>query len=148
MLGYNSNDLFNDNITVTCTGSGGIYLGWTSGTGTPTLAAGKTIMVGPAGFNAGFLSLNTFSQLGNAPINLNFTGANTLMLIARSSSIGGAFTVQSPRILLNGALFSDSVNLTKTGATGEWSAGGNIFNSALTVTHLGSGYFGFANGSP
>ncbi|MBS1974476.1 MAG: hypothetical protein JST13_09000, partial [Bacteroidetes bacterium] len=148
MLGYNSNDLFNDNITITSTGSGGVYLGYTSGTGTPTLAAGKTILVGPAGFSNGFLSLNTFTQLGNAPISLNFTGPVTYLQVGNSSAIGGDFTVVSPRILLNGATYSGNVNLTKNGATGEWSSGGNIFNGTTTINQLGSGFFGFANGSP
>jgi len=62
MLGYNSNDLFNDNIIVTSTNSGGIHLGWTSGTGTPTLAAGKTVSIGAGGYNAGAL---TFGGLHN-----------------------------------------------------------------------------------
>jgi len=77
MVGYNSNDQFNGNIIVTSTGTGGIYLGWTSGTGTPTLAAGYNIQVGSAGFSAGFLYLNTFTQLGSASTNLTFTGSNT-----------------------------------------------------------------------
>jgi len=86
--------------------------------------------------------------LGSTAISLNLTGAATLIQVGPSSAIGGDFTVISPRILLNGAIYSGIVNVTKTGATGEWSAGGNIFNSTLTVNHLGSGYFGFANGAP
>jgi len=147
MLGYNSNDLFNDNIIVTASGKGGIYLGWTSGTGTPTLAAGKTILVGSAGFSAGFLYLNTFTQLGNAPVNLNFTGTNTYLAFARGSSIGGDLTSNTPDIYFNGSLFNGQVNATKTGSGTDYSAGGNTINGASVFTNTGTGSFILGNGS-
>ncbi len=147
MLGYNSNDLFNDNITVNSTGSGGIYLGWTAGTGTPTLAAGKTIQVG-TGFSAGFLYLNTFTQLGNAPINLSFTGASTYLAIARGSVLGGNLTANTPDIYFNGGTFNGTVNATKFGANSDYGSGGNIFQASSTFTTTGSGNLGFGNGNP
>ncbi len=148
MLGYNSNDLFNDDITVTSTGTGGIYLGYTSGTGTPTLAAGKTILVGAAGFSAGFLSLNTFTQLGNAAMTLSFTGANTALYFSRSSVIGGNVTSTSPTLYLNGCTFNGTTNITKTGASGDYSQGGNIFNGICSITNSGSGYLLLGNNNP
>ncbi|HEV3324671.1 MAG TPA: hypothetical protein VG052_03675, partial [Puia sp.] len=148
MLGYNSNDQFNDNITVTSNGSGGIYLGWTSGTGTPTLAAGKTIQVGAGGFSAGFLYLNTFTQLGNAPINLSFTGASTYLAIARGSVIGGNLTTNTPDIYFNGGAFNGTVNATKFGANSDYGSGGNTFQGSSTFTATGSGNLGFGNGNP
>lgn len=54
----------------------------------------------------------------------------------------------SPRILLNGVTFNDTTVVTKTGATGEWSNGGNTFNSTLVINQQGGGYFGFAGNSP
>jgi hypothetical protein len=148
MLGYNSNDLFNDNITVTSTGTGGIYLGWTSGTGTPTLAAGKTVSVGAAGFGSGFLQFNTFTQLGNAPVNLSFTGTNTSLTFARASVIGGDVTVVSPDILLNGCTFSGALTVTKTGGGGDWGLGGNVFNGVSNLTNNGAGYFLLGGSNP
>ncbi|HTR28541.1 MAG TPA: T9SS type A sorting domain-containing protein [Puia sp.] len=148
MLGYNSNDLFNDNITVTSTGGSGIYLGWGSGTGTPTLAAGKTIQVGAAGFSAGFLYLNTFTQLGNAAINLSFTGTNTYLAIARSSVIGGNLTTSTPDIYFNGGTFNGTVSATKTGANNDFGSGGNTFQASATFTATGTGALGFGNGNP
>jgi hypothetical protein len=148
MLGYNSNDLFNDNITVTSTGTGGIYLGWTSGTGTPTLAAGKTIQVGGAGFSNGFLYLNTFTQLGNAAMTLNFTGANTALYFARSSVIGGNLTSSTPDIFLHGCTFNGTTSITKTGAGSDNSQGGNIFGGASTITNSGAGFFLLGNNNP
>jgi hypothetical protein len=147
MLGYNSNDLFNDNITVTSTGSGGIYLGWTSGTGTPTLAAGKTIAVGGSGFSSGFLSLNAFTQLGNAAMNLTFTGSNTSLTFAGSTVIGGNLTTNTPDVFFNGATFTGTVNATKTGAGNDAGSGGNTFQSTTTFANTGTGYLMFGNGT-
>lgn len=148
MLGYNSNDLFNDNIIVTSSGSGGIYLGWTSGTGTPTLASGKTILVGGAGFNAGFLYLNTFTQLGNAPMNLNFTGTTAYLAFARNTVIGGNLTSSTPGLYFHGATFNGTVNSVKTGPSNDAGAGGNIFNAVSSFTNTGAGYLMFGNVSP
>ena len=148
MLGYNSNDQFNGNITVSSTGSGGIYLGWTGGTGTPTLAAGKTIQVGAGGFSAGFLYLNTFTELGNAPINLSFTGTTTYLAIARNSVIGGMLTSNSPDVYFNGGTFNGSVYATKTGTNSDYNSGGNTFNDSATFTTTGSGSLAFGNGNP
>ncbi|HEX9509538.1 MAG TPA: T9SS type A sorting domain-containing protein [Puia sp.] len=145
MLGYNSNDLFMDNITVTSTGTGGIYLGWTSGTGTPTLSAGKTIFVGAGGFSAGFLYLNTFTQLGNTPINLSFTGTNTYLAFARSSVIGGNLTTNTPDIYFNGSTFNGLVNTTKTGAGNDYGTGSNIFQGSTILNNTGAGYLILGN---
>ncbi|HXO77873.1 MAG TPA: hypothetical protein VN824_21610, partial [Puia sp.] len=139
MLGYNSNDLFNDNIIVTASGKGGIYLGWTGGTGTPTMAAGKTILVGSTGFSAGFLYLNTFTQLGNAAMNLNFTGTNTNLVFARGSVIGGDMTSNTPDIYFNGSQFGGQVNATKTGSGTDYSVGGNTFQGVTAFTNTGTG---------
>ena len=148
MLGYNSNDLFNDSIVVSSTGSGGINLGWSSGTGTPTLAAGKTIYVGAAGFSAGYLNLNTFTQLGNAPMNLPLTGTNTSITFARSSVIGGDVTVTAPDVYLNGCTFNGAQTITKTGAGGDWGQGGNVFNGVCSLTNTGAGYFLLGSANP
>ncbi len=148
MLGNNSNDLFNGNIIVSSTGSSGIYLGGNGGTGTPTLAAGYTISVGPAGFSGGFLSLNTFTQLGTAPINLTFTGTSTGLYFARGSVIGGNVTSSTPDLYFNGCTFNGTVNATKTGSSGDSGGGGDIFNGVCTVTNNGGNYLLMGNGSP
>lgn len=145
MLGYNSNDLFNGDIILTSTGTGGIYLGW--GTGAPILAGGKTMQTGAAGFSAGFLSLNTFTQLGNAPINLNFTGTTTALTFADNSSIGGNLTVSSPNLYFNGCIFNGTVDAVKTGASDNAGLGGNTFNGASSFINNGDGYLMFGNGS-
>ncbi len=146
MLGYNSNDLFNDDITVTNTGTGGIYLGFTSGTGSPTLASGKSIFIGGSGFSGGFLNLGYFTQLGSAPINLNLTGNAQLTL--NNSTIGGAFTAVAPSFLTRNTAYSGDFTITKTGNTNDASAGGNTFTGITNVTNTGNGYILFGNGSP
>ena len=148
MLGYNSNDLFNDNVIVTSSGTGGIYLGWSSGSGTPTLAAGKTIVVGASGFSAGFLALNTFTQLGSAAINLNFTGTNTFVTFARGSVIGGNLTTNTPDIYFNGCTFNGQLNVTKTGAGTDYGSGGNIFQGSTAFNNTGAGILILGNGNP
>ncbi len=148
MLSYNSNDLFNDDITLTSTGSGGTYFGWPTGTGSPTLAAGKTIFVGSAGFSAGFLSLHNFKQLGSAPINLNFTGTTAYMTFANNSLIGGNLTATAPGFYFNGATFNGLVNCDKNGPGNYASSGGNTFQAVSSFTNSGSGYLMFANGTP
>jgi len=140
-------NIFNGNITVSSTGSSTGVQFCSGAPATATLSAGKTIQTVASGFSSGNLVLRQFTQLGNAAINLNLTGATTVVQVGPSSAIGGAFTVVSPRILLNGAVYYDILNVTKTGATGEWSAGGNTFNSTVTINHLGAGFFGFANGA-
>jgi hypothetical protein len=145
MLGYNSNDLFNGDIVLSSTGTGGIYLGWTSGTGTPTQAAGKTISVGAGGFSAGYLYLNTFTQLGNAPVNLNFSGANSYIVFARASVLGGDVTVTAADIYLNGCTFNGTFTGTKTGAGGDYGQGGNVYNGVCSITNSGSGFLVMGN---
>ncbi len=142
MLGYNSNDLFNDDITVTSTGTGGIYLGYVNGTGTPTLASGKTISVGGAGFSAGFLYFGAFTQLGSAPVNLPLTGTST-SLSFRASTFGGDVVSTSPTYNITSSNFNGIFNATKTGASNDGNPGGNTFNDLTTITNTGAGYFGF-----
>lgn len=147
MLGYNSNDLFNDDITVTNTGTQGVYLGYSSGTGTPILASGKTIMIGGAGFSGGFLYFGGFTQLGSTAVNLVLTGVTTVINF-RASTFGGDVTVTSPSFWLSGSTFNGMFNATKTGTPSDPCPGGNTFNGTATITNNGSGYFGFSWSSP
>lgn len=148
MLGYNSNDLFNDDITVTSTGSGGINFGFNTGTGAPNLAAGKTISVGGAGFSDGYLNLYAFTQAGTTPINLPFTGTNTIIRFARNSVIGGNLVVSSPDIYFDGCTFNGTVDATKTGTRTNTCRGGNIFNAHCSITNNGSNYLMLGNSNP
>jgi hypothetical protein len=145
MLGYNSNELFNDDIIVTSIGTSGIYLGRPNGNSTPVLAAGKTIRVGTDGFSAGSLNIRTFTQLGNAPINLNFTGTNTMLSFSDTSLIGGNVTASIPSIYFGNTRFKGKVNVTKTGTTNDGSRGANNFEDSLTINNTGTGYIQLGN---
>jgi hypothetical protein len=146
-LGQNSNDQFNGNIIVTSTGTGGIYLGANGGSGTPTMAAGNTISAGSAGFSAGFLWLSNFTQLGNTPINLTFTGSSTYLVFSHNAVIGGNLTTSTPDIYFNGATFNGTVNATKTGANNDYSSGGNTFQTSAAFTDAGAGLVALGNGT-
>ncbi|MBX3253031.1 MAG: hypothetical protein KF862_02730 [Chitinophagaceae bacterium] len=148
MLGYNSDDQFNDDIIVTSTGSGGINLGYSSGTGALTLAAGKTILTGGAGFSDGYLNLYAFTQAGTAPMNLAFTGITTTIRFARNSVIGGNLVVSSPDIYFDGCTFNGTVDAVKTGSRSNTCRGGNIFNQHCTITNSGSNYLLLGNNDP
>jgi hypothetical protein len=149
MLGYNSNDQFMEDITVSSTNTGGINLGWVNGTGTPTLAAGKTILVGAAGYTQGQLRLGSFTQLGNAPISLNLDGANFLVHnIPASTNIGGNFTLIASNITLEGGTFNGLTTLTKTGAGNNTNGSQqNIFNDDLEINLQGTGNFTLGSNS-
>jgi hypothetical protein len=148
MLGYNSNDIFNDDIFVSSSGSGGIYLGYTSGTGTPTLAAGKSVYIGSENYTAGPLVFGGFTQLGNKPINLTLTGTTTSVQFSKNSQIGGNLQVTSPDLYFNGCTFNGSVDAIKTGPNGNWGQGGNTFNGLSSFTNNGNGYLLFGGTNP
>ena len=130
---------FNGNIILTQTGSSiGIAFGWSAATN-ETMAAGKTISIGAAGFSTGYLQIERFTQLGNTAVNLPLTGSAALTF-GPTSAFGGDVTASSPSLYLNGCTFNGGANLTKTGATGDYSAGGNVFNGIASITNSGSSY--------
>lgn len=146
MLSYNSHDLFNDDIIVTSSGSRQIYLGFPSGTGTPELASGKTIRVGASGFSSGQLFFGSFTQLGNAPVNLPFTALGSLNYF--SSTFGGDINCTGYSIVFQNSTFKGFVNAVKHGSVLAASPGGNKFYKDITLTENGSAGFTMASASP
>jgi|GEM_PF-6073298 len=132
----NSNTVFDENIIVSNTASGNIGF-CSNGTAAASLAAGKTILVGSSGFSAGSLLLPRFSQLGTAPIALNFSGTATIS-VGPKTVFGGKASFIAPQILLGGATFADSAYIQKTGATANISAGGNKFNGVASIINSSS----------
>lgn len=64
---------------------------------------------------------------------LNTTTFNgTLISVNVSGSTG--------RLFFNGSTFNGSVNVNKTDANSDFSAGGNTFNGVTTITNLGDGF--------
>lgn len=129
-----SNTQFNDNIVYNATG-GGLVIG--EGSGTSTLASGKTISVGGSGVTGGVLKLKNFTQSGSTPQNLTLTGS-AYMVIGPGSTFNGKVNFSVPGIFLNGCTYNDSTTITKTGTSTYFGDGGNIFNGAAILKNTGS----------
>ncbi|MBL0317036.1 MAG: HYR domain-containing protein [Flavobacteriales bacterium] len=140
-------NVFNGNITLNTTGTGtGIHF-CGSGPATATLAATKTISIGGSGFNAGYLILQNFTQLGSAAVSLTLASTANYIQFGPNSTIGGNATINSPRILLHGCNFQGTSDFTKTGTTNDAGNGGNTFTGATVFNNSGSGYFMTGNGA-
>src|ERR1022692_210431 len=147
---YSTGTTFNDNIIVTSPDGQGVQFCGGNATATATLAATKTISIGPGVFSAGTLSLRQFTQLGNAPVNLTATGTATINL-GPSSNFGGPLNISSPNIYPSSSVFNSAVTFTKTdGTSSNATTGGDTYNSTLTVNYTsstGTGYWSFGNGA-
>jgi hypothetical protein len=126
---------FNGDVILNCTAGTGIYFCHDSpGTATATLAAGRTITIGGAGFATGRLRLGGFTSSGAQSITL--TGDATLR-VSGGTHFQGTATLTAPLVQLNGAIFDGAATITNTGSTDVQSFGGNTFHS--TATFLLSG---------
>ena len=143
--------IFNDDVTLNSTAgsssSYGIHLGVSGGTGSTTLAAGKTLRIGASGFSKGGLQFNNFTQAGNAPIDLPLSGTATL-IFGSSTVIGGNIESTCPGVTFNGGMFNGTASFTKTGSSNETSNGGNKFRSSLDLQNTGSGNILMGNSNP
>jgi hypothetical protein len=136
---------FNGNISVNCTGGTGIYFS-NNATGSSTLGSTKTITVGATGFNTGELRLQRFTQVGATNQNITLTG-NALLTLGPTSTFNGNVTFVAPQILLNGTTYNGTASIEKNGAVNNLGNGGNVFNSTATIVDSGSGYLATANTS-
>lgn len=139
MADNSTGNLFNGNITVNSTAGNGIYFG-NNANATASLANGRTIIVGGSGFSAGELRLRRFTQLGNTAQTITLTGT-AIIRVGPTSTFNGNATFTSPRVFVDGCTFNGTATLTKSGASNDDGAGGNVFNSTATITNNGSGYF-------
>jgi hypothetical protein len=100
--GYSTGTIFNENIIVSNVNGAGVQFCYANATATSTLAAGKTITIGPAGFNTGTLLLKQFSQIGATPQSLNITTGNAVLQLGPVSSFDGDVNFNFPQVLLHG----------------------------------------------
>ena len=137
---YYGTAAYNDSIVVNSTSSGGETFG--AGTGSCTLASGKTISIGSEGFDHtasggswGTLYLRNFVQGNATAINLTLTGSRATIKFESGCVWYGAVTVAAPAIFLDGSRFLSKVNLTYTTASGYTltSSGGNYFGDTATI---------------
>ncbi|NQX99289.1 MAG: hypothetical protein HRT73_15630, partial [Flavobacteriales bacterium] len=141
----NSNNLYNQNITVSSTNatSDGIRFGQSNGVG--ILAATKTITIGGSGFIAGDLEFRNFTQTGNTTQTLTLT--NTARIYNYDANWGGDVTFIAPRNLTRGTLYNRTAYIEKTGASDDQSVGGNTFTMNADFVNSGSGYLMMGNGT-
>jgi hypothetical protein len=128
---------FNGNIILNCTGSGGGMRFGQDG-GTATLASGNSIQIGGSGFSVGELRIRGLTQAGSTAQNLTLTGTASLFLES-GNVFNGVVTYSTPNIHLNGTEFFETCNLTKTGSGNNQSQGGNTFHAASNINLTGSG---------
>jgi len=141
----NSNNIYNENIIVSSNNAlnDGVYFGNSGGVG--TLAATKTITIGGT-FIGSYLYLRNFTQVGATAQNLTLTGDARLELY--DSDWGGDINFSSPTFYTRGSRYRSGVIFTKTGTTGDYSNGGNQFDSDLEMNNSGAGIFSLGNTNP
>ncbi|MBL7832985.1 MAG: hypothetical protein JNK18_03485 [Cyclobacteriaceae bacterium] len=146
-MGANGTTAFNGNIVVNSNGgASGVYFN-NSASASSTLAATRTITIGGSGFTAGTLNLPRFTQVGSTAQTLTALSGTASLVVGPNSDFGGDVNFASPRLLLNGAVYRGTATLEKTGASGDFSNGGNTFNGVTTITNSGSDEFVFGNGN-
>lgn len=143
--GAASTGLYNNNIIleVTQANCDGIRFGEAGGNG--TLAATRTVGIGPSGFVAGDLRFRNFTQVGPTAQALTCTG--TARILNQDSDWGGDITFIAPRIYTSGTLYNGTSYLEKNGATNDDSPGGNTFTGNAQLVNTGSGRLLFGNGT-
>lgn len=134
-IGYNGDVVIDGNITVTCTAGSGIYFG--NNSGSATLQDGYTITA--TTFTTGILQFANFTQLGSTAQTITTTG-DTDFIIGSGATFNGNVSFTAPTLHLSGCTYNGTAQLTKTGTTNDYGAGGNIFNGATTLTNEGSGF--------
>ncbi|MBS1558665.1 MAG: T9SS type A sorting domain-containing protein, partial [Bacteroidetes bacterium] len=126
---------FNGNIVVNSNNGTGIYFG--NGGGASSMASGKTITIGGTGFSMGELRFYQFTQLGSTAQTLTLTNTASLR-IGNSSVLNGNVTFVSPQLYLDGATYNGTAYLEKNGAGYNVGTGNNTFASTATIVNSGS----------
>ncbi len=145
-MGYTvSGTQFNGNIIVNSSSSGGIYFGNGAACGS-TLAAGKTVSVGTGFSGSGTLQFKRFTQTGSTAQALTLTGTSILNLLS-GNTFNGDVNFVAPQVYLSGTTYNGNVVIEKNGATNNGGTGGNTFNGTTILTSSGTGYLMTGNGS-
>lgn len=139
---YSGADQYNGNLVLNCTGSTGIQFGGVGGTS--TLAAGRTVTIGSAGFSSGILEFRGFTTLGTTPQVITLSGTARLTC-APGTSFGGDLTATASEVYLTGTSFGGNTRFTKTGNTNDHGAGGCVFAGDVDLVNTGPGLFGLHN---
>lgn len=140
-----SSTVYNGDITVSCNGPSedefeGILFG-ESGSG--TLAVGRTISVGAGGYSTGVLRFQNFTQTGATAQTLSLSGTGRLSI--EKSEWGGDVTFSAPRLTTRTTTYHGTTSLEKTGATDDYSPGGNVFVGNTQITMSGADVMGLGS---
>lgn len=131
--------VFRGNIVVNNTFGSGIYFCENNAAATAQLDATKTITIGASGFSVGDLRLRRFTQLGATNQTLALTGTAGLRL-GPNSTFNGNVDFRAPQLYINtGSLYNGTAHLEKLGATDNTGTGGSTFMQATTIRQSGSG---------
>ncbi|MFN4234637.1 MAG: T9SS type A sorting domain-containing protein [Bacteroidia bacterium] len=145
-IGRDGTVTFNHNVIVNNNSTGSIAI--TNGTGTSTLANGRTISVGAFGFNSGAFSIQNFTQLGSTNQTLLFSSTASLFIGAAGSPCifnANSVNFNSGRLTIQQSTFNGITHtFSKTGATAD-DCGGNFFNGAVSINNSGIGEFRFSS---
>lgn len=171
-MGTSNPDIFNGNLTLTCSGSSMIQVAHTAtGTqfngnivinstgssagikfgqsgGTSTLANTKTITIGASGFENGDLALRGLTQSGSTAQSITEMIYPSSLMLETGTIFNADVTFAAPRIFLNGATFNSTVSITKNSSDQDISSGGNTFNNVVTIINSGDGELALGNLSP
>jgi hypothetical protein len=139
-------NLINGNLILTCTSTGGIGFG--SNGGITTMADGRTITLGPAGYTNGALNFRGFVKQGNTGISLSQTTGNATISFLPGSDISGNVSINFPRFILQQTRFRGNVSITKNLTGNDSSPGGCTFDGTLSVTNPTDGQIVFSNAQP
>ncbi|PZR29964.1 MAG: hypothetical protein DI535_00215 [Citrobacter freundii] len=168
VLGNNSPDIWNDDVTFTANGADRLLPAWRGAghrfngniyvnsvdtargiqfcggdtSARAILAAGKTIMPGALGITSGYLYLKQFIQLGSQPVNITAT-ANGSVYLGPNSEFSAPVTVTAPNLYVQGARYHAPASFVKTGGgNNSNNSNPNIFESTCTIEQQSnSGYF-------
>ena len=131
---YNDSTIYNGNVYLNSTGNGGIvFCNGASGVG--ILANGKTIGVGAIGLTAGTSTLKNIIQYGNTAQTLSTT--STLSL--NGCVFSGSIAITATSLLVKGSTFNSSATFTKTGNANNYWDGSNVFNGTTTINNNTTG---------
>jgi hypothetical protein len=144
--GSNSSGTFNQNITLENTNAASDGIRFGEGGGNCALAASRTISLGSGGFTTGTLTLRNFTQSGGTAQTLALTG--TAYLNIYDADWGGNVVFSAPRITTRGTRYRGTTDITKTGASNDGSAGGNVYDGNASFTNSGTNYLLLGNGTP
>jgi hypothetical protein len=132
---YYGTATYNGNIVIN---SASTILYFSFGTGSVSIANGKSVSIGGSGLSSGSIYFRNFTQLDSTQTwNLTTTGT-TGIYFKSGSTFKATLNITSPKIYLDGSRFLGPVSMTETGSSTVTGSGGNYFAGVTTITNNNS----------